>query len=127
MVAACYATIFGLQLGIDQAGWTALLLTQALVLSLELVNTAVEAAVDLCCPEKNPLAKRAKDAAAGAVLVAAAFSVAVGFHLFWGQRLLALATHILTSPQAFISLTVSIALAAWFIFGFKEKIEKNEV
>ena len=42
----------------------------ALVLGLELVNTALEAVVDLASPELHPLAKVAKDAAAGAVLVA---------------------------------------------------------
>ncbi|MDV6373015.1 diacylglycerol kinase [Deinococcus arenicola] len=49
----------------------------ALVLSLELVNTAVEAVVDLASPELHPLAKVAKDAAAGAVLVASAGALVV--------------------------------------------------
>ncbi|MFY0545086.1 diacylglycerol kinase [Brevibacillus sp. H7] len=50
----------------------------ALVLSLELVNTALEAAVDLASPDWHPKAKAAKDASAGAVLVAAVLSVCVG-------------------------------------------------
>lgn len=49
-----------------------------LVLALELVNSAVEAAVDLASPEPHELAATAKDAAAGAVLVAALAAVAVG-------------------------------------------------
>ena len=49
----------------------ALFLTMGSVIAAELVNTAVERAVDLCCPRPNPLAKLAKDAAAGAVLVLA--------------------------------------------------------
>lgn len=49
-----------------------------LVLALELVNSAVEAAVDLANPEPHELAATAKDAAAGAVLVAALAAVAVG-------------------------------------------------
>lgn len=49
-----------------------------LVLSLELINSAVEAAVDLASPQRHDLAARAKDAAAGAVLVAALAAVAVG-------------------------------------------------
>ena len=44
----------------------ALFLTMGSVIAAELVNTAVERAVDLCCPRPNPLAKLAKDAAAGA-------------------------------------------------------------
>lgn len=50
----------------------------ALVLGLELVNTAFEALVDLAAPTYHPLAKAAKDVAAAAVLVAAALSVLVG-------------------------------------------------
>lgn len=51
----------------------------ALVLALELVNTALEAVVDLTSPEQHPLAKVAKDAAAGAVLVASAGALVVGW------------------------------------------------
>jgi len=61
-----------------QAPLAPVLLSCALVLSLELVNTAVEAVVDLVSPQPHPLAKVAKDAAAGAVLLAAAFAVLVG-------------------------------------------------
>jgi len=49
------------------------------VLAMELVNTAIEALTDLSCKGKiHPLAKTAKDAAAGAVLLASAFAVIVG-------------------------------------------------
>ena len=49
------------------------------VLVTELINTAVESIVDLVCGNKmHPLAKAAKDASAGAVLLAAFFSVIVG-------------------------------------------------
>lgn len=61
-----------------QTGLVAVLLACAIVLVAELVNTAVEATVDLASPERRPLAGIAKDAAAGAVLVAAAFAVAIG-------------------------------------------------
>lgn len=54
------------------------LLCCALVLSLEMVNTAFEAVVDLAAPTYHPLAKIAKDVAAGAVLVASVISVLVG-------------------------------------------------
>ena len=59
------------------------LLCCALVLSLELVNTALEALVDLVSPTYHPLARVAKDAAAGAVLIASALSLAVGATLWW--------------------------------------------
>ena len=55
-----------------------ILLSCALVLSVELLNTALEAVVDLVTPELHPLAKVAKDAAAGAVLVASVGALLVG-------------------------------------------------
>jgi diacylglycerol kinase len=54
-----------------------LFLTIALVVCAELLNSAVEAVVDLVSPADHPLAKRAKDVAAAAVLAAAAGAVAV--------------------------------------------------
>ena len=50
----------------------------ALVLALELVNTALEAVVDLVSPQPHPLAKVAKDAAAAAVLLASFGALVVG-------------------------------------------------
>ena len=53
------------------------------VLVMELVNTAIEALTDLSCKGKiHPLAKIAKDAAAGAVLLASVFAVIVGVVVF---------------------------------------------
>ena len=65
-------------LRIDAVRWAALLLTIALVLSLEAMNTAIEYAVDLTAPRLHPLAGAAKDASAAAVLIAATLSVGVG-------------------------------------------------
>lgn len=55
-----------------------ILLSCALVLAVELLNTALEAVVDLASPEWHPLARVAKDAAAGAVLAASAGALLVG-------------------------------------------------
>jgi diacylglycerol kinase (ATP) len=54
----------------------------ALVMSLELINTALEAIVDLVSPTFHPLAKIAKDVAAGAVLISGLTSLAIGLYLF---------------------------------------------
>ncbi len=51
-------------------GWAVLALAIAVVFAVELLNTALEAVVDLASPGEHPLAKRAKDIAAGAVLIA---------------------------------------------------------
>jgi diacylglycerol kinase (ATP) len=58
-----------------------ILLCCALVLSLEALNTALEAVVDLVSPTFHPLARIAKDAAAGAVLLAVGFSLLIGLLL----------------------------------------------
>jgi diacylglycerol kinase len=76
----------GLWLGIGRVEWAVLVFTIALVLILEGLNTAVEAAIDLASPQIHPLAKAAKDLAAGMVLIAAMASVAVGL-LILGPRL----------------------------------------
>lgn len=70
--------ILGLWLQINPTQWAVLVGCMGLVLGLEILNTAIEALVDLVSPDHDPLAKIAKDAAAGAVLWAAIFSVIVG-------------------------------------------------
>ena len=62
--------------------WALLALTIGLVLSMELVNTALEAIVDLVTEEYHPLAKVAKDTAAAAVLVMAIVAIVVGVIIF---------------------------------------------
>ena len=62
--------------------WLVCILLFGLVISLELVNTAIEAVVDLCTQEYHPLAKIAKDTAAGAVLISAIASVVIGLIIF---------------------------------------------
>jgi diacylglycerol kinase len=65
-------------LGIGRVEWAVLVLTIAGVLVLEGLNTALEAVVNLASPRYHPLAKVAKDVAAGMVLIAAIAAVAVG-------------------------------------------------
>lgn len=80
--AALLVTLCGVLLRLRVGEWGAVLLCCGLVLSLELLNTALEAVVDFISPEYHPHAKIAKDAAAAAVLVAALVSVIVGVIIF---------------------------------------------
>ncbi len=68
---------------VSKTQWAIILLVNALVFSLEIVNTAVEKAVDMVTVEKHPLAKISKDAAAGAVLVSAIFAVVIGIVILY--------------------------------------------
>ena len=62
--------------------WAIILLAAALVIGLEIVNTAIENLVDLVTTEWKPLAGKIKDMAAGAVLTASIFSLVVGLMVF---------------------------------------------
>ncbi len=69
-------------LGLSGIEWAVVLLCCAGVISLELVNTAIEAAVDIKTLEYHPYAKKAKDVAAGAVFVFSIFSAVIGLIIF---------------------------------------------
>src|SRR5919198_3420325 len=68
--------------GVDRIELIALLISIAFVLIAEMVNSAIEAAIDMATTSFDPLAKLAKDIAAGAVLIAAVNAVAVGYLVF---------------------------------------------
>ena len=76
------ATILGFIFKISEQEWFSLILVIASVLILELINTAVEAIVDMISPEIQEKAKIAKDVSAGAVLVSSIAAVFVGAILF---------------------------------------------
>ena len=74
-------------LGLSRIEWCIIILTVAAVWTAEALNTALEYLADAASPEFHPLVKKAKDVAAGGVLVTALGSVIVGFLVF-GPRLL---------------------------------------
>lgn len=76
----------GIAFRITAVEWAVIFACIGLVLSAELINTVTELAVDLLTQRYHPMAKLAKDAGAGAVLIAALASVAVGIAVF-GPRL----------------------------------------
>jgi diacylglycerol kinase (ATP) len=82
---AAAVLIAALAFGVDKLELIALLISIAFVLFAEMINTAVEAAVDVASTSFDPMAKLAKDIAAGAVLIAAVNAVAVGYLVFSGQ------------------------------------------
>lgn len=65
-------------LRLDARDWAVIILVTAVVFITEFLNTALEVVVDLASPQQHPLAKVAKDVAAGAVLLAAITAVLVG-------------------------------------------------
>src|SRR5438067_8151612 len=77
--------VFALIVNVTKLELIALLLSIAFVLIAEMLNTAVEAAIDIATTSFDPMAKLAKDIAAGAVLISAANAVAVGYLVFSGK------------------------------------------
>lgn len=69
----------GVLLQLSRLDWSALVLAMGLVWAAEALNTALESLADAVSPQEHPLVGRAKDAAAGAVLVCAIAAAAVGF------------------------------------------------
>jgi diacylglycerol kinase (ATP) len=69
-------------LGVGEFELIALLLAVSFVLIAEMVNTAIEGAIDVATTSFDPMAKLAKDIAAGAVLIATVNAVAIGFIVF---------------------------------------------
>lgn len=74
--------VAGLYFKIERVEWLAITLISALVLSAEAMNTAVEFVVDLVSPDYHPLAGKAKDVAAAAVLLAAFGAIIIGLIIF---------------------------------------------
>jgi diacylglycerol kinase (ATP) len=88
--AATFAVfVAGFLLGVDATEWAVLCLAIGLVWLAEALNTALEALSDRVAPEPHPLVKRAKDIAAGGVLLASCAAAAVGLFVF-APKLLAL-------------------------------------
>jgi diacylglycerol kinase (ATP) len=116
--AAALVLLATLVLRLDRYYVVATITLVALVLSLELMNTAIEAVVDLLTVAHHPLAKRAKDAAAGAVLIGAVGAALSAYLIFYqgiisgGARVFA-AVQAVPANVALISLAV-VAIAAIF-------------
>ena len=74
--------LLGIILKINIFEWLICLILFGLVIATEMINTSIEAAVDLACDKKHPLAKIAKDTASGAVLVFALTASIAGLIIF---------------------------------------------
>jgi diacylglycerol kinase (ATP) len=82
---AVFVLVAALVTDVSKMELIALLLAIAFVLITEMLNTAIEGAIDVSTTAFDPMAKLAKDIAAGAVLIATVNAVAVGYLVFSGQ------------------------------------------
>lgn len=74
--------VAGFTFGVSRMEWCLLVGCMGLVVTAEVMNTAVETVINLVSPDFNPLAGKAKDLAAGAVLIAAIAAAIVGIIIF---------------------------------------------
>jgi diacylglycerol kinase (ATP) len=109
-IIAALVLVATLVLRLDRFYVVAIVILIALVLAMELVNTAVEAIVDLLTVEHHPLAKTAKDAAAGAVLIVSLASVVCGYLIFY-QGILSGGASVYAAVQAVPANAALIVLA----------------
>jgi len=86
LFAAILVVAISIWLGLNPIEWALIIASIALVFAGEMLNTVVELTVDLIIQEEIPLAKHAKDVAAGAILVAAIAAAIIGF-LVLGPRI----------------------------------------
>jgi diacylglycerol kinase (ATP) len=82
---AAAVLVAALWTGVDKVELIALLLAISFVLIAEMINSALEAGIDVATTSFDPLAKLAKDIAAGAVLIATVNAVAIGYLVFSDQ------------------------------------------
>ena len=82
---AVLVLVAGLAMGVSKLELIALLLAITFVFITEMINSALEQAVDVATTSFDPLAKLAKDIAAGAVLIATINAIAIGYLVFSGQ------------------------------------------
>ena len=82
LVFAALAITAGFVLKISSQEWTTLILTVSAVITLELINTAIEALVDITSPKISRLAKTAKDVSAAAVFATSLGALIIGLIIF---------------------------------------------
>lgn len=109
---------------ISKVEFAVLLMMSALVMAGELINTGIEKAADAATLEKNPYVKISKDSAAGGVLIAAIFSIAVGIIImFQPEAFKKLFAYYTANPLYIIILIATLVPDAIFIFVGPLKIK----
>ena len=120
--AAVFVVLAGIWQKLSAAAWAVELLCCALVIALELVNSAIERSVESPDPAHWRAAGGAKDMAAGAVLAFSIASAAVGVMLFWQPEVLcAIPGWFFAHPWALALLAASLAGAWFFVFWPERK------
>ncbi len=122
LVLGCYAMWLGFMFRLQRMEFALLCLTVAFVISLELINSAIERSQDVKKTDYCERIGAIKDIAASAVLIGALGAIAVGVLLFFDiEKLIGLATILAENPLYILLFVVSIILSFIFVIKFKER------
>ncbi len=117
---AFYVAVFGFITKITAGQWAAVIICIGAVTALECLNTSIEALCDTLHPERSDGIAHAKDASAGAVLMAAIASAVVGGIIFFQRdKILIVLSLFANKPYTAAAFAVSLVLAVLFIRGGK--------
>ena len=128
LYAALMALVLGLALNISRTEFILLCMAIVLVLVTELLNTAIETIVDMISDAFHPMAKTAKDIAAGVVLVASIGALMLGYLILYPALTTALERgrwHFRTAPNDVVSF-VSLAVVIIIVIIIKAILGKGE-
>ncbi len=96
------------------------------VMTCEMVNTAIESAIDMHGGEYNVNAKISKDVASGAVMLSAVLAVIIAIELFWDiEKILGVIGFFVNRPYLWIAVAVYTAVAVCFVMGLPFKKYNN--
>ncbi len=123
-VVAVLIALFGILLRLPSVDLLLLLIAVALVVVAELTNTALELAVDLASPTFDPIARRAKNMAAGAVLAAALTSAVIGIVTLAPPLSRALLARPFSMKSAFLAVT-TLALVTTILSAFLPRASRR--
>ena len=126
LVAAVYVLVFSSFYNFTAAQWAVLIILIALVIAAELVNTAIENTCDAVTTEQNANIGRAKDMAAGAVLVLSIAAAAIAVIFFWNLEVIKnIFAYFSQNTPMLILLIISAVVSVLFIAISPAKIIKK--
>ncbi len=126
LVAAVYVLVFSSFYNFTAAQWAVLIILIALVIAAELVNTAIEDTCDAVTTEQNEHIRRAKDMAAGAVLVLSIAAAAIAVIFFWNLEVIKnIFAYFSQNTPMLILLIISAVVSVLFIAISPAKIIKK--
>lgn len=118
MVAGLYVILFSFFYNLSKVQWAIVILLIASVMVAEVFNTCLEQLCNLNTDSYDPIAKIAKDIAAGAVLILSFAAAAVGFLFYFNLEIIGnILSYFLCNPLMLVLFVISFAVAILFI-GF---------